>query len=43
MTAIAVAMADLVHTPMLAKDGALTSAIRAAYGRGQVLAGEATE
>ncbi len=43
VTAIAVAMADLVHTPMLAKDAALTSAIRAAYERGQVLAGEATE
>ncbi len=41
--ALAVVMADLVHTPLLDNDGALTEAIRTAYQRGQVLAGEAAE
>jgi hypothetical protein len=42
VAAIAVGTADLVHTPVLAEDGSLTAGIRAAYERGQVLAGEAS-
>jgi hypothetical protein len=40
--ALAMGISDLVHTPVLDESGALTSAIRAAYNRGQALAGEAS-
>ncbi|MEJ7784899.1 MAG: hypothetical protein WKF96_08855 [Solirubrobacteraceae bacterium] len=36
---VAVAISDLVHTPVVDENGALTKAIQAAYARGQVVAG----
>lgn len=36
---VAVAISDLVHTPVVDENGSLTNAIQAAYARGQVVAG----
>jgi hypothetical protein len=43
VAALAMGISDLVHTPVLDESGALTSAIRTAYDRGQALAGQASD
>lgn len=40
LAVVAVATSDLVHTPIVDQDGALTEAIHTAYSQGQVVAGD---